>query len=129
MRLVGVFVLGGAVLPKYDGDGRNDDAKAAAAAADVDEAVGREGRLFLTDGVGGGSVAAVDTAAAVGGRGRWVADWRARNVVASSSVMEMPPMMMFKVSSGAGALLNGEDMVVLVVEWIERCEGTNDQDL
>ena len=74
MRLVGVFVWGGAVLPKNDGDGRNDDAKAAAAAADVDEAVGREGRLFLTDGVGGGSVAAIDTVAAVGGRGRWVAD-------------------------------------------------------
>ena len=129
MRLVGVVVSGGAMFPKYDGDGRNDDAKAAAAAADADEAVGREGCLFLTDGVGGGSVAAVDKAAAVGGRGRGVTDWRARNVVASSSVMEMPPMMMFKVSSGAGALLNGEDMVVVVVEWIERCEGTNDQDL
>ena len=31
--------------------------------------------------------------------------------MASSSVMETPPMMMFKVSSGAGALLKGEDMV------------------
>lgn len=55
MRLVGVFVLGGAALPKYDGDGRNDDAKAAAAAADADGAVWREGLLFLTDDVGGGS--------------------------------------------------------------------------
>ena len=117
MRLVGVFVLGGAALPKYDGDGRNDDAKAAAAAADADGAVWREGLLFLTDDVGGGSV------------GRWVADWRARNVVASSSVMETPPMMMFKVSSGAGAVLNGEDMVVLMVKWIGRCVGTNSQDL
>ena len=53
-----------------------------------------------------------------------------RNAVASSSVMETPPMEMFKGSSGAGTLLKGEDMVAregsdLGARWI----WTNDQDL
>ena len=107
MKLVVSLVLGVATSPKDDG-GRKDDAKSAAAFADVAATVGREGPLFLTDDGCGGSVAAViDAVASVEGRGLWVLDLSARYAVASLSVMEMPPMMMFKVSSGAGALLKG----------------------
>ena len=89
--------------PKDDDGEGNDAANAAADFADAVSPIEREGPLS--------------------------ACLRPRNVVASLSVMETPPMEMFKSSLGVEVLLKGEDMVTreggdLGARWI----WTNNQD-
>ena len=90
--------------PIDDDGGGNDAANTAAVFANAVTPVEREGPLF--------------------------ACLSPRNAVASSSIMETPPMEMFKGSSGAEVLLKGEDMVAreggdLGARWI----WTKDQEL